>query len=87
MTGFLITFVNYFAIALQIAIFARVLLSWIPIRRDSPIAPVARIIYDITEPILAPIRRVLPSMGMIDLSPMVAIFLIFLIQSVLLRVL
>ncbi|MDA1348089.1 MAG: YggT family protein [Chloroflexi bacterium] len=41
------------------------------------------IIYEITEPILGPIRSVLPNFGMIDLSPMVALLLMGLIRQIL----
>ena len=69
---------------LSIAIFARVILSWFPTQTNNPIVV---FIYAITEPILAPIRRVLPRMGMIDLSPMVALIIIIVIQRLLLRIL
>jgi len=57
---------------------ARVFMSWIPGLSDNPIG---QFIYQITEPLLAPIRGVLqqflpPSMGMIDFSPIVLFFLI-----------
>ena len=65
---------------LYIAILARVVVSWIsPGRTDNPIVA---LIIQITEPILAPIRRVMPRMGMFDLSPMVALILLTLILSV-----
>lgn len=51
------------------ALLAGVILSWIPVDNRNPAVP---LVYQITEPILAPIRRVLPQMG-IDLSPMFAI--------------
>ncbi|MCH7652496.1 MAG: YggT family protein [Chloroflexi bacterium] len=59
-------------------------LSWINL---SPTNPLVVIINQITEPILAPIRRVLPKMGMIDLSPMVALIIIIVIQRFILRML
>lgn len=43
---------------------------------------VGEFLYRITEPVLAPIRNVLPNMGGIDLSPMVLILLIFFLQQV-----
>ncbi|CAB4605488.1 unannotated protein [freshwater metagenome] len=55
------------------AIFARSILSFFPIRYDSPMAPVVAFLTRITEPALAPIRRVLPPMGGFDLSPLVLI--------------
>ena len=58
---------------LTAAIFIRVLLSWFPI---DPRNPLVTLLYDITEPILQPLRRVIPRMGMFDLSPLVALLLI-----------
>lgn len=49
-----------------------VILSWLPIDNRNPAVP---LIYQITEPLLAPFRRLLPDMG-IDLSPMFAIILV-----------
>ena len=81
MIGLLVTFITYLTWVLYAAILARVIVSWLPIGPDSRFAPIVRFIYEITEPILAPIRRLLPSMGMFDLSPMIAIIIIILIQS------
>ncbi len=63
---------------LLIAIFIRVIMSWIAI---DPANPIFVVIREITEPILAPIRQFMPRIGMIDLSPMVASFLLFLIAQ------
>jgi YggT family protein len=61
-----------------LAIFARIILSWFPISPDSPFASVFSFLYTITEPLLGPIRRLLPPMGMggmgLDLSPIIVIF-------------
>jgi YggT family protein len=67
-----------------LAIFARAILSFFPIRPGSPIAPVAQFLYRITEPVLAPIRRALPSMGGLDLSPLVVILGIQILTGILL---
>ncbi len=61
---------------LLIAIFLRIIFSWIGMDPDNPIYGV---VHEITEPILAPIRQFMPRTGMIDLSPMVAGFLLFII--------
>jgi len=53
---------------------ARAILSWFPIGFDSPVRPVADALNRITDPVLAPIRRVLPPLGGIDLSILVVIF-------------
>jgi YggT family protein len=58
------------------AIFIRIIFSWIGM---DPQNPVAVFLHEITEPILAPIRQFMPRMGMLDLSPMVAIILLSLI--------
>jgi YggT family protein len=67
-----------------LAIFARAILSFFPMRPGSPIAPVAQFLYRITEPVLAPVRRVLPSMGGLDLSPLVVILGIQILTGILL---
>lgn len=66
---------------LYLAIFARVILSWFP--GASATNPLVRFVFTVTEPVLIPIRRVLPRTGMFDLSPMIAIILIVVIQRVL----
>jgi YggT family protein len=53
------------------AIIARALLSWFPIDQGSPIF---QVLWRVTEPIIEPIRRIMPQTGMIDLSPLAAIF-------------
>ncbi len=55
-------------------VFGRIILSWFPISPGSPVASISRALYAITEPVLGPIRRVVPSFGMLDLSPMIVIF-------------
>lgn len=47
---------------------ARALSSWFRVGPDSPARPIVDGLYRITEPVLAPIRRVLPPMGGLDLS-------------------
>jgi YggT family protein len=64
---------------LTAAIFIRALLSWFPI---DPRNPLVTILYDVTEPILEPLRRVVPRLGMIDITPLVAIILIQVIGNV-----
>ncbi|MBM3139642.1 MAG: YggT family protein [Chloroflexi bacterium] len=62
------------------AIFARAILSWFPIDRNGPIF---RVLNAITEPVLDPLRRVIPMIGMVDITPMVAILLLVFIQAAL----
>jgi YggT family protein len=67
-----------------LAILARVLMSWV---NPNPYHPVMQMLYQVTEPILEPIRRVLPQTGMIDFSPLVAIIVLQLVQQLLLSLL
>lgn len=59
------------------ALFARVILSWFPISPESPFSAIFRFLYAITEPVLAPIRRALPPVGVggmgLDLSPIIVL--------------
>jgi YggT family protein len=65
----------------QLVLLARVLLSWFPdIDRSNPIV---QFLFDVTEPVLRPIRDLLPQTGMMDLSPLV----VFLGISVLMQIL
>lgn len=70
----LLLIINVFEIILLL----RVLISWF---RIDPYNPLIRLLYDITEPVLAPIRAVLPSTGMMDFSPLVAFLLLFALRS------
>ncbi len=64
------------------SIFFRALASWFPIDREGPIV---RALDAITEPVLEPLRRVVPTIGMIDITPMVAMILLQVIASALTR--
>ena len=64
-----------------IVLFARAVLSWFPLSPSSPLAPVASFLYTITEPILGPLRRVIPPIGGLDISFIVAFIGIELINS------
>ena len=61
-----------------IAMFGRIILSWFPIAPQSPMSQVFSFLYTITEPVLGPIRRLLPPVGMggmgLDLSPLIVTF-------------
>lgn len=69
---------------LSIALIARSILSFFPPPgRLSPLNGLISVLYTITEPILRPIRRVLPSTGMVDFSPLVALIAIWIILQIL----
>ena len=65
---------------LQVLILVRVVMSWVvsPASRN----PLVEFVRSVTDPILRPIQSVLPSTGPVDLSPMVALILIYVLQGV-----
>ena len=71
--------------AYLIVMFARIILSWFPIEPGSGLASVYGFLYALTEPVLGPIRRVIPPLGMggmgLDLSPLVVFFGITILRS------
>lgn len=81
---FIEAFINALAFALTIAIFVRVLSSWVPMKLPWGLG---EFVFSVTEPILAPIRRALPFMGGMDFSPFIALIAIQVIESILLRLL
>jgi YggT family protein len=69
---------------------ASAILSWLIAfnvvnTRNQFVATVADFLYRITEPVLRPIRQMLPNLGGIDISPIIVILIIFFIQSVIYR--
>jgi YggT family protein len=81
------------AYALQFYLYlviAQVVLSWLIAfnvvnMRNQFVAMLAEFLYRVTEPVLRPIRRILPDLGAIDISPIVLFFIILLIQDVIYR--
>ena len=67
---------------LKLALIVRVVSSWLPI---SPYSRWVAWSYRLSEPILAPLRRIVPSLGGLDLTPILAYFLLSITQSLLLR--
>lgn len=83
--------VNLFFTLIYLTILARIILtlvlSFMPNDPPPGLVSITQVLVQVTEPILAPIRRVLPTFGMLDFSPMVAILLLALIQQIISRVL
>lgn len=67
---------------LKIALVVRVISSWLPV---SPYSGWIRWSYALSEPILAPLRRVVPNLGGLDITPILAYFLLSIIESLLFR--
>ncbi len=72
-------FLEIFIFVLIFAIFARSILSWFPIGNTNH--PIVAIVYQITEPILGPLRRIVPRLGMFDITPMIAIFILIILST------
>jgi YggT family protein len=64
----LVLILRAFLVAAWVILLVRVVLSWVDPRYERPFG---RFVYRVTEPFLAPIRRVLPSTGALDLSPLI----------------
>jgi YggT family protein len=68
--AFIATFVQFMLLALWILVFGRVLMSWVdPNGRNQ----VSSFLIQVTEPMLAPVRRMLPRTGMMDWSSLVVL--------------
>jgi len=77
--AWLLGFVYYLCRLLAFAIVLRAILSWLPGSRYS--LPVI-LLDDVSEPLLSPLRRVVPRLGMLDITPVVAIAILYFIPSV-----
>ena len=70
---------------IQIILFARVIFSWIRVDPYHPFwGPIQRFVYEATEPVIAPVRRIMPRTGMFDFSILVVFFLASILESILL---
>jgi YggT family protein len=79
--GALTQLVNLLFTVYIFLIIGRTLMSWV---RVDPYNPVVEWIYRLTEPVLAPVRNLLPSTGMVDWSPTVALFLLIILRQIVL---
>lgn len=64
----------------ELILLARIIASWL---NADPYSPIIQFLYRVTEPVLAPIRRMLPPTGAMDFSPLVAFLIIFVLRVVL----
>jgi YggT family protein len=76
----IVTLISAICYILMAAIFIRAIMSFIT---NDPRNPLVNALDQITEPILAPLRRVIPRVGMLDFTPMIAIFILYAIVSLL----
>lgn len=78
--GFIGVILYYVLMAFNLILLARVLMSWLP--NVDRYHPVVQFIYNVTEPVLKPIRQVLPQGMGIDFSPMIVILIIGVLMQV-----
>jgi YggT family protein len=67
-----------------VILFCRAVFSWFPVRPGTVFARINAILFDLTEPVLRPFRRIIPPAGMFDLSFIVVIILLMVVRSVVL---
>ena len=79
MKGVLCSFLSVYLLVLL----ARAVMSWFPIRPGTGMASIYRVVLDLTEPVLAPLRRVIPPAGMFDLSFLVLFIAIEIVRGAL----
>ena len=82
-----LSFISYLLQLYVYVIIASAVLSWLiafnVVNTRSPVVSgIAEFLYRITEPVLRPIRNMLPNLGGIDISPIIVILIIIFIQSV-----
>jgi YggT family protein len=80
--GLFVVLVRFTFGLLKLAVILVVLVSWLPI---SPYSPWVRWAFAITEPILQPLRGIVPRLGMFDITPIVAYFLLGILEWAFLR--
>ena len=79
----LVTFVDVFIWVYTLLLFAFILTSWVRLPYTPWLNRVQRFLYDVCDPYLRIFRRFLPPLGPLDLSPMVAIFVLFIVRGIL----
>lgn len=80
--AWLVGFIYYFCRILSYVVFARVILSWFNLNRNNILLV---ILDDITEPILSPLRRIVPRLGIFDITPIIAMVILYFIPMIVTR--
>ena len=77
MSDLLCAFITVFIVILIV----RAVLSWFPLEQGGFLAQVNRLVIDVTDWAVAPLRRVIPPVGVIDISFLVLVFGLFILRS------
>jgi len=81
------TFVTVFTTVYTLVIFVYIISSWLRLPYSPWLNRIQRFLYDVSEPYLRLFRRVLPSMGPLDLSPMVAVIVLWVLSRAVILIL
>ena len=81
------TFVSVFVYVYMLVIFAYIITSWLRLPYSIWLNRIQRFLYDVSEPYLRLFRRVLPSMGGLDFSPMLAIIVLLAVRFLVISIL
>jgi len=65
-------------------VFVRIILTWIP--NLDPYHPAVQMLHQVTEPVLEPARRLIPTIGMFDISPIVVIFALNILSDLFMQI-
>jgi uncharacterized protein YggT (Ycf19 family) len=79
------TFIFVFTLVYTLAIFAYILSSWVRLPYSPMLNRIQRFFYDVCEPYLRIFRRFLPSLGGLDLSPTVAVIVLWIVEEIVVR--
>lgn len=86
MRAYLIFFLLFAVLTYKNVMFLRIILSWVPVSPPPALRPAFSWLFDVTEPFLRIFRGMLPAMGGLDLSPLLAFVVLAIIQAVLTRI-
>lgn len=67
-----------------LALIVMMILSWFPLRPSGMPAQIQRVLLRITDPLVVPLRRAMPSMGMIDPSPLIVLLAVLFLRGLVL---
>ena len=81
------SFISAFTIVYTLVIFAYILTSWVRLPYSPWLNRIQRFLYEVCAPYLGIFRRILPSMGPLDLSPLVATIVLWVVSGLLMRIL